>query len=339
MAAIDNTKAKLLRGAVQDNVDVVQGVRTRAMVVSARRRSWRRWLSSGLLLSGLAYFFIPSHLLPTANTSTAQALNAVSALNIAQTPESAGDLDAPRPLDKNTVPLTIKRIVIDPGHGGDPSHGGDPGAMAQSGVMEKDIALDVALRLRRLMEKAPYEILLTREADLKVPLDKRVTFANENKGDLFVSIHVNWMEPRTLRALETYYVGPTDDPATLKLASMENKDSGYSLSDYKKILEKIYVDVRHDESRALAKTIQAQLYHSLKPLNPALTNRGVKSAPFVVLIGTQMPAILVEIAALSNDEEAKLLTKEDYRENIALALLQGIHNYARNFKVPERKGS
>src|SRR5207342_2846439 len=98
-----------------------------------------------------------------------------------------------------------------------------------------------------------YEILLTRQTDQLVSLDKRVAFANENKGDLFVSIHVNSMEPKTLRALETYYVGPTDDPATLRLASIENKDSGYSLSDYKKILEKIYVDERHDESRALAK--------------------------------------------------------------------------------------
>jgi N-acetylmuramoyl-L-alanine amidase len=236
-------------------------------------------------------------------------------------------------LDKNAVPLTIKRIIIDPGHGG------ESGAISESGVMEKEITLDVALRLRRLMEKEPYEILLTRQTDQLVPLDRRVAFANENKGDLFVSIHVNSMEPKSIRALETYYVGPTDDPATLKLASIENKDSGYSLSDYKQILEKIYVDARHEESRALAKTIQAQLHHSLKPANPGLENRGVKSAPFVVLIGTQMPAILVEISVLSNEEEVKLLTKEHYRENIALALLQGIKSYARNFNVPERKGN
>ena len=215
-----------------------------------------------------------------------------------------------------------------------------PAPFATSGVMEKEITLDVALRLRRLMAKEPYEVLLTRQTDQLVSLDKRVAFANENKGDLFVSIHVNSMEPKTLRALETYYVGPTDDPATLRLASIENKDSGYSLSDYKKILEKIYVDERHDESRILAKTIQAQLHHSLKRRSiRQLENRGVKTAPFVVLIGTQMPAILVEISVLSNEEEVKLLTKEDYRENIALALLQGIKNYARNFNVPERKGN
>ncbi|MGH7874446.1 MAG: N-acetylmuramoyl-L-alanine amidase family protein, partial [Candidatus Binatia bacterium] len=132
---------------------------------------------------------------------------------------------------------------------------------------------------------------------------------------------------------------PTDDPATMKLASMENKESGYSLSDYKKILDKIYVDERRDESRTLAKSIQGQLYRSLKAVNPQLENRGVRTAPFVVLIGTQMPAILVEVSCLSNKEEVKLLTKEDYRENIALAIVQGIHNYATHLNVSGRKGS
>jgi len=172
-----------------------------------------------------------------------------------------------------------------------------------------------------------------------LPLDKRVAFANENKADLFVSIHVNWMEPHTIRALETYYVGPTDDPAALKLASRENKDSGYSLSDYKKILDKIYVDARRGESRTLARNVQSQLFRALKPDNPELESRGVKTAPFVVLIGTQMPAILVEVACLSNEEEAELLTKEDYRENIAVALARGIRSYANSLIVADTKGS
>jgi N-acetylmuramoyl-L-alanine amidase len=147
------------------------------------------------------------------------------------------------------------------------------------------------------------------------------------------------MEPRTIRALETYYVGPTDDPDTLKLASIENKDSGYSLSDYKKILEKIYVDERRDESRNLAKSVHGHLYRSLKPANPKLQSRGVRTAPFVVLIGTQMPAVLVEIACLSNEDEVELLTKEVYRENIALALMQGLRSYAGNLNVSSRKGN
>ena len=332
MAGTDHTKAKLLRGAVQDNVDIVQGVRSRRAII--RKLSLRYWFSVGLSMAGIIYLAaVPSQVVSTAKTPPSDAIGALSANNIAQTPESEAPLDSPKPLDKSAVPLTIKRIVIDPGHGG------ESGAISDSGVMEKEITLDVALRLRRLMGKEPYEVLLTRQSDQLVPLDKRVEFANGNKGDLFISIHVNSMEPKSIRALETYYVGPTDDPATLKLASIENKDSGYSLSDYKQILEKIYVDARHEESRTLAKTIQAQLHHSLKTANPHLENRGIKSAPFVVLIGTQMPAILVEISVLSNDEEVKLLTKEQYRENIALALLQGIKNYARNFNVPERKGN
>jgi len=331
MAVTNDTKAKLLRGVVQDNVDIVQGVRTKRAV--KRKLSLRYWFSAGIGVAGLVYLASPVPVVSTAKPGPQDSLDAITAVNIAQTPEENAPLGSPRPLDQKTVPLAIKRIVIDPGHGG------ESGAISQSGVMEKEITLDVALRLRRLMEKGPYEVLLTRQSDQLVPLDKRVAFANENKGDLFVSVHVNSMEPKSIRAVETYYVGPTDDPATLKLASVENKDSGYSLSDYKKILEKIYVDARHDESRIFAKTIQAQLHYSLKSINPALENRGVKSAPFVVLIGTQMPAVLVEISALSNDEEVQLLTKEDYRENIALALFQGIKNYARNFKVPERKGN
>jgi N-acetylmuramoyl-L-alanine amidase len=194
------------------------------------------------------------------------------------------------------------------------------------------------LRLRRLLQDEPFEVLLTRDTDKRLSLDKRVAFANGHKADLFISIHVNWMEPHSVRALETYYVGPTDDPATLKLASRENKESDYSLSDYKQILEKIYVDARRDESRALAKTVQSQLYYSLKQKNPLLVNRGVKTAPFVVLIGTQMPAVLVEIACLSNNDEVELLTKEDYRENIALALLRGIRGYADSLNTPVAKG-
>ena len=195
------------------------------------------------------------------------------------------------------------------------------------------------MRLRRLLKNAPFKVLLTRDTDRQMALEKRVSFANDNKADLFLSIHVNWMEPHTIRALETYYVGPTDDPAALKLASRENKESSYSLSDYKKILEKIYVDARREESRALARTMQSQLFHALQPKNPRLENRGVKTAPFVVLIGTQMPAILVEIACLSNEDEAKLLTTEDYRENIAVALARGIRNYTSALEVADTKGS
>jgi N-acetylmuramoyl-L-alanine amidase len=232
------------------------------------------------------------------------------------------------------LPLSVKRIIIDPGHGGK-----QHGAISESGVSEKDITLDIALRLRRLMENAPFEVIMTRETDDTLSLEKRVAFANANNADLFVSIHVNWMEPREVRPLETYYVGASDDPAVIKLASIENRDSGYALADYRRMLEKIYFDARRDESHRLAKTINAELYQSLSQINPELENRGVKMAPFAVLIGTQMPAVLAEVSCLSNEDDVKLLTNPDYREKIAQALLRGLRSYATSLNGSEKKGS
>jgi len=329
MAGIGDTKGRLLRGVVQDNLDVVRGVRVRRF----RRRSARLrfWLWGSLVAVVIAYLTVAAQVFYRGNVplNTTQ----VAAQGLAQIPEAEVPLSHPRPIDRDAIPLLIKTIVIDPGHGG------DPGAIAESGLTEKEITLDIALRLRRLLSKGPFEVLLTRDTDRRLSLDKRVSFANEHKADLFLSIHVNSMEPHTIRALETYYVGPTDDPHTLKLASRENKESGYSLSDYKQILEKIYVDARRDESRAVARTIQSQLFQSLKAKNPELENRGVRTAPFVVLIGTQMPAVLVEIACLSNADEVELLTKQDYRENIAQALAQGIRRYANGLIIAARKGT
>jgi N-acetylmuramoyl-L-alanine amidase len=235
-------------------------------------------------------------------------------------------------MNRAVLPLSVKRIVIDPGHGGK-----QHGAISESGVSEKDITLDITLRLRRLMENAPFEVLMTRQTDESLSLEKRVDFANTSNADLFVSIHVNWMEPREIRPLETYYVGATNDPAVIKLAGIENRDSGYSLADYRRLLEKIYLDTRRDESYMLAKTINTELYQSLSQINPELENRGVKMAPFAVLVGTQMPAVLAEVSCLSNEDDVKLLTNADYREKIAQALLRGILSYANNLNGSEKK--
>lgn len=240
----------------------------------------------------------------------------------------------PHPLDRAVIPLGINRIVIDAGHGGK-----QPGAISESGVSEKDITLDIALRVHRLLDKAPFEVLMTRQDDRTMTLEKRVAFANSNRADLFISIHINWTEPREIRPLETYFVGPSDDPATIKLASMENQESGYSLSEYRRVLEKIYIDTRRDESRNLAKNIHAELYQALKAVNPTLDNRGVRTAPFLVLVGTEMPAILLEVSTLSNEEEVELLIDPDYREKIALAVSRGIGSYANNLNRSAEKGS
>jgi N-acetylmuramoyl-L-alanine amidase len=330
MPDISETKTRLLHGAVQDNVAILQGTR----IIRQRQRARRRydlWLLSTVLALGLAYLMGPA--LWRGPVWIQTGLPGTAVANVEPVPESSVPLSHPRPIDRSAIPLSIKTIVIDPGHGG------EPGATAESGLAEKEITLDVALRLRRHLGQSPFEVLLTRDTDRRISLDQRVAFANERKADLFISIHVNSMEPHTIRALETYYVGPTDDPLTLKLASRENKDSEFSLADYKKILEKIYVDARRDESHGFARAVQGELFRSLKKTNPNLENRGVRTAPFVVLIGTQMPAVLVEIACLSNEEEVQLLTKPDYRENIAVALAQGIRQYADRFNVAARKGS
>jgi N-acetylmuramoyl-L-alanine amidase len=325
MASIEQDKLRLLRGAVQDNVDLLRGIRTHTR--KRHRRVTKLWVWSPLLLAVLAFFWQPSPVISTkpATKPEYSKPDIEQARVMAQPAPPEVQAPAPHPLDRTVIPLGIKRIVIDAGHGGK-----QPGAISDSGVSEKDITLDIALRLHRLLNQAPFEVLMTRQDDQTMTLDKRVAFANSNRADLFISIHINWTEQREIRPLETYFVGPTDNPATMKLASMENQESGYSLSEFRRVLEKIYIDTRRDESRTLAKNIHAELYHSLKAVNPTLDNRGVRTAPFLVLVGTEMPAILLEVSTLSNEEEVELLIDPDYREKIALAVSRGIGSYARN---------
>jgi N-acetylmuramoyl-L-alanine amidase len=180
---------------------------------------------------------------------------------------------------------------------------------------------------------------MTRETDQTVSLANRVAFANSKKADVFVSIHINWMQPRSIRPLETYYVGPSNDPRVLQLAGLENRDSGYTLSEYRELLDKVYLDVRRNESHRLAQRIDTELYRSLKPLNPKLDDRGVKMAPFAVLVGTQMPAILAEVSSLSNSEDDKLLRDEQYKQKIAVSLFEGITTYAKNLSSSGKRDS
>jgi N-acetylmuramoyl-L-alanine amidase len=331
MARVEETKLRVLRGAVQDNFDVLHGIKTNTRGGIPRRP--HHWLWGLLVVAATAYLAMPSSVISTGKT-TAPPIAPSMPAGAADTSSDQQPLPAPpQPLNRDVFPLALKRIVIDAGHGGVQT-----GAISESGLAEKEVTLDVALRLRRLLADAPFEVLLTRDSDITLGLEKRVEFANSNNADLFVSIHVNWMEPRTIRGPETFFVGPTDDPHTLKLVSMENRESRHSFADLRQALEKIYIDTRRDESRTLAKTIQGRLYGSLKQANPGLDNRGVKTAPFAVLVGTQMPAILVEVSCLSNSDEVKLLTNGDYREKIALALLDGIRSYAANINASNRKG-
>ena len=249
-----------------------------------------------------------------------------------ETPEQT--FPAPVPIDLAVIPLGVKKIVLDPGHGGK-----DVGTSLPTGFTEKELTLDIGLRLRRLLEQATFEVFMTRDRDEMIPLAQRTALANAKGADLFVSIHVNWIDYSQARGMETYYLGPTQDPVSLQLAARENRDSGYSLADFRRLLDRIYLSVRRDESRRLAEAVQHTLVTSLRPQNPARVNRGVKTAPFAVLVGTEMPAILAEVACLSNAEEAQLLATAQYRQAIAQALFQGIRAYAQTLNRSVKKGS
>jgi N-acetylmuramoyl-L-alanine amidase len=346
---VAETKLRILREAIQSNVGVVRSSKVKPQGLPKRAAPLWFW---GFLLIAIgaaaADFVVRKQEREEVKKMVGVQLDTLSGLQTqksvtylavpslvvsrAEVTEAAVPLSTPYRLNRAALPLTVKRIVIDPGHGGK-----QHGAISESGVSEKDITLDIALRLRRLMENTPLEVHMTRETDETLQLEQRVDFANANNADLFVSIHVNWMEPREIRPLETYYVGATNDPALIKLARIENRDSGYSLADYRRLLDKIYLDTRREESQRLAKTINAELYRSLSQINPELENRGVKMAPFAVLIGTQMPAVLAEVSCLSNEEDVKLLTNADYREKIAQALLRGILSYANKLNDSDKK--
>ena len=323
---LDVTKLRLLREAVQHNVEAPR----RRQPSSDRPRQTPAvpvWIASGFMIACLVYVSLPSQMGSSVPVASAEVPAAVveSQMRAGHRPAHSDLRPAPQRLARAVLPLSVKRIVLDPGHG--VAHNG---AVSESGVAEKEITLAIALRLRQLLANAAFEVLLTRDVDATVSLERRVAFANANRADLFVSIHVNWIPKREIRPVETYFMGPTDDPAALKLAGTENRDSGYSLSAYRRLLEKVYFDTRRDESHALAWRVNTELFRSLSAINPGLENRGVKMAPFAVLVGTEMPAILVEVSCLSNEEEVKLLTSADYRDQIAAALLRGIRSYSKD---------
>jgi N-acetylmuramoyl-L-alanine amidase len=219
--------------------------------------------------------------------------------------------------------LDVKTIMIDPGHGG-----ADNGTTGKMGTREKDITLDIARRLRdRLTKYGRYTVLMTRDQDVTVPLNKRVALALSSRADLFISIHVNYLPTKPINIIETYYFGPSSDVKTLKLAEQENVGSQYGLSDFKKIIEKIGETLKLQESQKLAAIIQKNLFVNINRENGNSYNFGVKRAPFVVLLGVDIPAVLAEVSCLSNKEEERKLNTESHRENIAHYLEAGILDY------------
>lgn len=234
-------------------------------------------------------------------------------------PTSSGDRSLTRALG-----LKIGRIVVDAGHGGH-----DTGTIGPNGLTEKELVLDVALRLGRLLEtRLGADVIYTRDDDTFIPLETRTAIANEHQADLFVSIHANSSSDPAARGVETYYLNFTSNPDALEVAARENAVSQKSIFELQDLVKKITLKEKIEESRELASDVQQSLYAGLTAKHSTLRDRGVKKAPFVVLIGANMPSILAEISFVSNPtDEAKLETPE-YRQKIADSLYKGIAKYA-----------
>jgi N-acetylmuramoyl-L-alanine amidase len=219
--------------------------------------------------------------------------------------------------------LKIGTIMIDAGHGGT-----DPGSVGKMGTMEKDVTLEIAKRLKAHLAKiGGLRVLMTRKDDTSVPLDERVALAQKAKADLFISIHLNYLPRKPINIIETYYFGPSNDEKALTLAKQENAGSEYGLSDFKEVMEKLSKTMKLQESKEFAESIQANLFVNSRKDSHDIRNYGVKRAPFVVLLGVDVPAVLVEVSCLSNSEEERELSSESHRENIARYLAAGIFDY------------
>ena len=333
-ARIQRMKRRVLREAVAENVDVIRGAPPRS--VRQFHRMARLWMRRVPFL--LAPLLILAYV--TRDADVGQALQPVQRASIIETAptKTAGQAGEPVLQDLERVtsaafPLAVRRVVLDAGHGGS-----DPGATT-SNVSEKAITLDIGHRLREMLEKEGFEVIATRSDDRTIALRDRARLANDSNSDIFVSIHVNAIVKYTAsRGVETYYLGPTSDPSLTQLAAAENRVSGYSLGDMRKLLDGVYADARRDESHELATRIQQQLYSTLRTSDTGLENWGVKRAPFIVLVATDMPAVLAEVGCLSNEKEAAMLRSPEYRQKIADALFHGIRDYASANDGPKKKG-
>jgi N-acetylmuramoyl-L-alanine amidase len=236
--------------------------------------------------------------------------------------EASSTLDGQRSLTR-ALGLKIGRIVVDAGHGGH-----DCGTLGPDGIQEKEVVLDVALRLGKLLrQRMGADVIYTRDDDTFVPLEERTAIANKAQADLFISVHANSSSDPTARGVETYYLNFTTSPDALEVAARENAVSDESIHELSGLVKKITLKDKIDESREFAADVDTSLYAGLEHGNPGLRDRGVKKAPFVVLIGANMPSVLAEISFLTNFDDASQLRTPQYRERIAESLYRGVAKY------------
>jgi N-acetylmuramoyl-L-alanine amidase len=224
----------------------------------------------------------------------------------------------------------ISRIVVDPGHGGK-----DPGAIGPAGEKEKDITLAVGKELAARLHEDGYEIFLTRKDDTFIPLEERTAFANRKKADLFISVHVNANEKVSSKGVETYFLNLTTDASALKVADRENAVASKSMSDLQFIIKDLMLNARINESSRFASSIQRSIISCLGKAGHTNKDHGVKQAPFYVLMGAQMPSILIETGFITNTTESKLLQKKSYQKSIVKGIVSGINLYVTNSNVAD----
>jgi N-acetylmuramoyl-L-alanine amidase len=234
----------------------------------------------------------------------------------------------PRSSDKEPLPLAqqlglgVRKIVLDPGHGGK-----DPGAVGPGGLREKDVTLALAKRVKPLLEAQGYTVLMTRETDIFMGLPERTAIANQNNADLFISIHTNASRSNRVRGIETYFLGVAKSREASETAMLENAISQQDLSDLEKILWDLTRTSNLKQSSDLAESIQVNLFNGLSGRFSGIRDLGVKQASFYVLIGARMPSVLVETSFISNPSAEKLLSRDDYRDTLAKSIFQGILQY------------
>ena len=233
--------------------------------------------------------------------------------------------------------LRVSRIVIDPGHGGH-----DPGVLGKN-LNEATLVLDVALRLEKLLQKeAGVEVVLTRRTNVYVPLEERTEIANRQHADMFLSIHANASRNEDAKGIETFYLSFASSPEAEAVAARENSASAREMHQLPDLIKAITLNNKLDESRDLANLVQDALVTNLRKTNKEIRSRGVKKAPFVVLIGAAMPSVLAEISFVSNRQELTLLKTPGYRQKIAEALFVAVSKYRKSLKsqtmtaLPER---
>jgi N-acetylmuramoyl-L-alanine amidase len=256
-------------------------------------------------------------------SSPSSSASPVTALPLPATPTPAKRNSSGERSLTRTLGLKLGTIVLDPGHGGQ-----DVGTVGPTGYYEKNLVLDVTLRLGALLtQRLGSEVVYTRDDDTFIPLEQRTRIANEHKADLFLSIHANSSPVRSVSGVESYYLNFSTSRTAMDLAARENAGSGHTIFDLKELIQKIALKDKIEESREFANQIQNSLYSISAKSNAAAQNRGLKRAPFVVLIGASMPSVLAEIGFLTNPADEAQLRTEAQRQKIAEALYKGVANY------------